>query len=98
MITYIGLMNLTDKGAQGIKDTTKRAAAAKEAAKKLGVNLREMYWTPGGQYDLVAVIEAEDEQSVTAFGLATGMQGNIRGQTARAYSAGDMEKILSKLG
>lgn len=98
MNTYIALLNWTDKGIQSIPDTTKRAAAAKEAAKKLGCNLREMYWTPGGQYDMVAVIEAEDEQSLTAFGLASDMQGTIRGQSLRAFSAGEMDKILSKLG
>ena len=30
MVTYVGLMSFTDKGIQGIKDTTKRAAAARE--------------------------------------------------------------------
>ena len=35
MITYIGLLNFTDKGLHSLKDTTKRAAAAKETAKKL---------------------------------------------------------------
>ena len=39
MITYIGLLSFTDKGIQGIKDTTKRAAAAREAAKKSGVRV-----------------------------------------------------------
>ena len=29
MITYIGLMSFTDKGIQGVKETTKRATAAK---------------------------------------------------------------------
>ena len=46
MITYIGLLNFTDKGLQSLKDTTKRAAAAKETAKKLGVNLRDMADNP----------------------------------------------------
>jgi len=32
MVTYIGILNFTDKGMQSIKDSTKRAAAAKEAA------------------------------------------------------------------
>ena len=42
MITYIGLLSFTEKGLHSIKDTTKRAAAAKEAAKKAGVNMREV--------------------------------------------------------
>lgn len=96
MITYIGLMSFTDKGIQSIKDTTKRAAAAREAAKKFGVNMREIYWTMG-EYDLVAILEAEDESALAAFNLATAMQGNIRSSSLRAYSSGDMDKILAKL-
>lgn len=96
MITYIGLLNFTDQGLKNIKDSTKRAAAAKEAAKKFGVNMRDIYWTLG-EYDLVCVLEADDEQSLTAFNLATAAQGNVRSQSLRAYSAGEMEKILAKL-
>ena len=96
MITYIGLLSFTEKGVQSIKDTTKRAAAAKEVARKFGVNMREIYWTMG-QYDLVCVLEAEDESSLAAFNLATAMQGNIRSQSLRAYDAAEMDKILAKL-
>lgn len=96
MITYIGLMSFTEKGIQGVKDTTKRAAAAKEAAKKHGVNMREIFWTMG-EYDLVCVLEAEDESALAAFSLATAMQGNVRSRSLRAYSASEMDKILAKL-
>jgi uncharacterized protein with GYD domain len=96
MITYIGLMSFTDKGIQGVKDTTKRAAAAKEAAKKHGVNMREIFWTMG-EYDLVCVLEAEDESALAAFSLATAMQGNVRSRSLRAYPASEMDKILAKL-
>jgi uncharacterized protein with GYD domain len=96
MVTYIGLLSFTDKGIQGIKDTTKRAAAAKAAAKKSGVNIREMLWTMG-DCDMVCVLEAEDETSLAAFNLATAMQGNVRSRSMRAYAAADMDKILAKL-
>jgi uncharacterized protein with GYD domain len=96
MITYIGLLNFTDKGLQGIKDTTKRAAAAKEAAKKFGVNMRDIYWTMG-EYDAVCVLEADNEASLTAFNLATAMQGNVRSRSLRAFSASEMETVLAKL-
>jgi uncharacterized protein with GYD domain len=96
MITYVGLLSFTEKGIQGIKDTTKRAAAAKEAAKKFGVNMREVFWTMG-ECDMVCVLEADDESSLAAFNLATAMQGNVRSRSLRAYSAGEMDKILTKL-
>ena len=96
MITYIGLMSFTDKGVASIKDTTKRAAAAKEAAKKFGVNMRDILWTMG-EYDIVCVLEAEDEQALAAFSLGTAMQGNVRSHSMRAFTASEMDKILAKL-
>ena len=96
MITYVALMNFTDKGLQAVKDTTKRAAAAKEAAKKAGVNMREVLWTMG-EYDLVCVIEAPDEKALATFSLATAMQGNVRSQSLRAFTASEMDEILAKV-
>lgn len=96
MITYIGLLSFTEKGVQSIKETTKRAAAAKEAGKKFGVNMREIYWTMG-EYDLVCVLEADNEQSLAAFNLAIAMQGNVRSHSLRAYSASEMDGVLAKL-
>jgi len=96
MVTYIGLMSFTDKGIQTVKDTTKRAAAAKEVAKKFGVNMRDIFWTTG-ECDMVCVLEAEDEASLAAFSLATAAQGNVRSRSLRAYSASEMDKILAKL-
>jgi uncharacterized protein with GYD domain len=96
MVTYIGLLNFTDKGIQSIKETTKRAAAAKEMARKVGVNMRDIFWTLG-ECDLVCVLEADDEAALTAFNLAIAAQGNVRTRSLRAYTAGEMDKILAKL-
>lgn len=96
MVTYVGLLSFTDKGIQSVKDTTKRAAAAREMARKNGVNMREIFWTMG-DCDMVCVLEAEDETALAAFNLATAMQGNVRSRSLRAYSAAEMDKILARL-
>jgi uncharacterized protein with GYD domain len=96
MVTYIGLLRFTDKGLQGIKGTTQRAAAAKEIAARYGVTMKEIYWTLG-EYDVVCVLEARDEQSLTAFNLATASQGNVRTQSLRAFSAAEMDQVLARL-
>ena len=96
MVTYVGLLSFTDKGIQDIKKTTQRAAAAKEIAKKFGVNMREILWTMG-ECDIVCILEADDETSLAAFNLATAMQGNVRSRSLRAYTSGDMDKVLAKL-
>jgi uncharacterized protein with GYD domain len=96
MIHYIALMNFTDKGLANVKATTQRAAAAKEVAGRFGVTMKEIYWTLG-EYDVVAVLEAKDEQSLTAFALATASQGNVHTRSLRAFTAAEMDKVLAKV-
>ena len=95
MATYIILGNFTDQGIRNVKDTVKRADAVKESARKFGVNMKEICWTMG-QYDMIVTVEAPDDASVSAFALAVGSAGNIRGQTLRAYSRDEMNAILTK--
>ena len=96
MATFVVLTNFTDQGIRNVKDTTKRADAVKEMARKFGVTAKEFFWTLGS-YDVVAIFEAPDDASMTAFGLAIGSGGNIRTQTLRAFSREEMNGILAKL-
>jgi uncharacterized protein with GYD domain len=96
MATYITLMNFTDQGIRNVKDSTKRAEAFQEAAKRLGVTVKEIYWTLG-QYDIVATVEGPDAPSVTALGLSLGAMGNVHTQTLRAFGAAEMKQILDKM-
>jgi uncharacterized protein with GYD domain len=97
MATYISLANFTDQGIRNVKDTTKRADAVKAAAKKMGVTMKEIYWTLGS-HDMVVVFEAKDDAAMTALGLSIGKAGNVRTQTLRAMSKDEMKAILAKLG
>jgi uncharacterized protein with GYD domain len=96
MATYIVLLNFTDQGIRNAKDTTKRAEAFREMAKKLDVTVREIYWTLG-QYDIVASLEAPDAATVTALNFSVGALGNVRTQTLPAFSAAEMGDILGKM-
>ena len=96
MPSYIVLSSFTDQGVRNVKDTTKRADAVRELAKKFGITTKDIYWTLGS-YDVVAIFDAPDDASMTAFGLAIGAGGNIRTQTLRAFSRDDMNGILAKL-
>ena len=97
MATYIVLTNFTDQGIRTVKDSTKRADAVKELAKRFGVTVRELFWTLGS-YDVVGIFDAPDDTSMTALGLAIGAGGNVRTQTMRAYSREEMNAVLAKLG
>ena len=96
MVPYIALAGFTDQGIRNVKDSVKRADAVQEAAKKFGAKMTQIYWTLGN-YDLVAIIEAPDDVSATAFALAIGTAGNVRTQTLRAFSKKEMNGILAKM-
>jgi uncharacterized protein with GYD domain len=93
---YIVLSNFTEQGIRSVKDSTKRADAVKDLAKKYGITAKEFYWTLG-TYDVVVVFDAPDDASMTALGLAIGSLGNVRTQTMRAFSREEMNGILAKL-
>jgi uncharacterized protein with GYD domain len=96
MPTYVMLANFTDQGIRNIQDSPKRTEAFKSRAKKAGATVKEAFWTLG-QYDIVAIVEAPDDVTMTALGLASGKLGNVRTQTLRAFSAADMKNILGKV-
>jgi uncharacterized protein with GYD domain len=96
MPNYIVLSNFTEQGIRSVKDSTKRADAVKDLAKKYGITAKEFFWTLG-TYDVVVVFDAPDDASMTALGLAIGSLGNVRTQTMRAFSREEMNGILAKL-
>lgn len=96
MATYISLVSFTDQGIRSIKDSTQRADAVREAAKKFDADMTHLFWTLG-KYDMVAIIEAKDDEASTAFGLAIASAGNVRMQTMRAFNRDEMSAILGRL-
>ena len=96
MATYVSLMNFTDEGIRKIKDTPKRADAFKDMAKKCGATVKDVFWTLG-EYDVVAIVEAPDDVSMTALGLSSGAPGNVRTQTLRAFTQGEIKTIVGKI-
>jgi uncharacterized protein with GYD domain len=96
MPTYIMLGNFTEQGVRNVKASPKRAEAARTAAKKHGVTVKEMYWTMG-RYDIALIAEAPDEAAMTAFGLGIAALGNVRTQTLRAFSSDEIATILGRV-
>lgn len=96
MASYIALCNFTDQGVKGAKQSTQRAEAAEQLARRCGVTLKSVQWTLGA-YDIVAQIDAPDDASLTAFELALAAQGNVRTQTLRAFSRDEMNAILARV-
>ncbi len=97
MATYIVLGSFTEQGARTIKDTTKRADAVRELAKKFGVTAREFYWTMGA-HDLVVIFDAPDDAAMTALAMTIAASGNVRSETMRAFTRDELNGVIGKLG
>ncbi len=58
--------------------------------------MKDTYWTLG-QYDVVAVFEAPEDESMTAFALSVAKSGNVSTQTMRAFAPPEMDTLLAKV-
>ena len=96
MVTYVVLAKFTEQGIRNAKDSPKRADAFKEMAKTFGVTVKDIVWTQG-RYDIVTIVEAQDESSTMSLNLSLGALGNVRTETLRAFSAAEMTKIVGKM-
>ena len=96
MATFITTVRFTDQGMKDIKATCKRSQVFKTEAEKIGVEVKDIFWTLG-PFDGLVVFDAPDEETATALMLHLSSFGNVHTQTARAYEATEMEQILGKL-
>jgi uncharacterized protein with GYD domain len=96
MASYIVLIHFTEQGLKNIKDSPKRAAKATAMAKKMGVKIREIFWTLGA-YDGVLILESPDEETITAWSLSMGALGFVKTETLRAFPAKKFGAILDKM-
>src|SRR5476649_186299 len=96
MATFITTIKFTQQGIKGIDESTKRAAALKEAAKKMRVVVTDIYWTMG-DHDGVLIFEAPDDETAATLLLHLGAAGNVHTTTVRAFTAAEMDKILAKV-
>ena len=97
MPTYVSLINWTEQGVRGFKETVQRAKEAEGLATKMGGEIKSIYWTVG-PYDIVSVADFPDEKAATAYLLALGSRGNLRTTTLRAHTAEEMTEIIGKVG
>jgi uncharacterized protein with GYD domain len=63
----------------------------------LGVTIKDVYWTLG-PYDVAVVVDAPDDQTLTAALLRLAAQGNVRTTTLRAFGPDEMRAIIQKAG
>ena len=97
MLRYVVLANWTDQGRRNVKHTTERMDHGGELAEKHRLKLEQAYWTVG-PYDMLSILEASDDEALSAYLLEIGSLGNVRTTTLRAYDEEEMSGILRRLG
>lgn len=95
MATFISLVSFTDQGIRNVKDSPNRYEAFRAMAGKLGVTVKNVFYTVG-HYDVVLILEGTDEAVTTAL-LKTGSLGNARTQTLRGFSVEEMKKMIGNM-
>jgi uncharacterized protein with GYD domain len=93
---FISSLNWTDQGMRSLKEAPKRAQSARDIAKKMGVEIKEIYLT-SGDCDMVAILETANGDNVAKFAMAIGAMGNLRTRTVRAWTQAEMQKMISEL-
>ncbi len=94
MLKGVILVDYTDQGRRAIKDSPNRAEAAKAEAAKLGLQIKDIYYTPGGQHDAAMIVEAESREPIGKFMSSVQSLGNVKMKFIRGFSIEEMRKMV----
>jgi uncharacterized protein with GYD domain len=78
-----------------VKESPKRADAVSALASKLGAKM-DIFYTMG-EYDLVAVTQAPNDDTAMQLLLEIGKLGNVRTKTLKAWTTAEATKVISKI-
>lgn len=96
MVRYMVLLNFTEKGLAGIKDSVSRSESFRAAAAKCGASVEDIYWTQG-TYDGMFILTAPDETTAAAVTLDLSRKSNVHTRMLRAFDAKEFQEIAAKL-
>jgi len=93
---YILLVKWTEQGISKINESADRYNSFKTSLEKVGGKLIGGYYT-FGEYDVVIIIEAPNDETVMSLMLKAGSAGNVRTKTLKAFTANEGMKIIKDL-
>ena len=97
MTTYVALVNWTQKGIEEFRESPSRVDKAKAAIAAAGGEMKSFYLTLG-RYDMVAVIQAPDDEAYARVMLVLGSKGGVRTETLRAFPEDEYRNIVAAAG
>jgi uncharacterized protein with GYD domain len=92
---YVSLIRFTDQGIRTYQDTVDRSERYRDIVENAGGRVINVLWTLG-EYDIVSVLEAPDDETATSVSLEVCSLGNIRTNTMRAFDAEEMGGIIAR--
>jgi uncharacterized protein with GYD domain len=96
MSHYILLINWTDQGIIKVKESYDRYSSFRASVEKAGGKLVGGYYT-FGEYDVVIIIEAPNDEAVMSLMLKVGSYGNVKTKTLKAFTAEEERKIINDI-
>ena len=96
MPLYVTLYKFTQQGSANIKEFPQRIKEALEAAERRNIKVIGV-WMTMGEYDLVAVGDAPDEETAAEHALSLARAGITTSQTMRAFTEDEFAALVSKL-
>lgn len=96
MPSYVVLAKFTDQGIRNIKESPKRQEAFRNLCEKAGVKVKDVYRTMG-RYDVVAVLEAPDDVTLSGVLYSLGALGNLHTETLRAFTRQETDQAIAKM-
>jgi uncharacterized protein with GYD domain len=96
MPTYITLGRWTQQGIEKVKDSPARLDAFKQLVKSAGGEVKGFYMVTG-QYDIVIISEAPNDDAMAKTALATASKGGVKTETLRAFTEDEYRKIVAAL-
>jgi len=96
MPTYIALGKWTQQGIEKVKESPARLDAFKQLVRSAGGEVKGFYMVTG-QYDMVIISEAPNDDVMAKVALATSSKGGVKTETLRAFTEDEYRKIVAAL-
>lgn len=96
MKQFVMLGNFTQKRIETIKDLQASIKESASVFESFGVKITKMVFTMG-RYDVIAILEAADEEAVSKAVLSWGSRGLLRTETLTAFSSELMIKMTQEI-
>lgn len=93
MPTYVVLQEYTQQGIENIEDSPDRLDDAKALAESMGCTVEAFYLT-FGDYDMVVVVEAPDDETMAQLALRVGKSGAVTTETLKAFPEDEYRDVI----